>query len=145
MIQAYTILGEVLGGEYQEKLSTWCSAVETKLEKVRGLTAAIAEADRPVVYYIAGQTESLTMTMAANSIISDWVESAGGVYAAGLMELTAAEVTPEAVFDLNPDVIICGGVYQHVDKNAVETTDGWKDLKAVKTEKMCIRDRLTLA
>lgn len=137
MIQAYTILGEVLGGEYQEKLSTWCSAVETKLEKVRGLTAAIAKADRPVVYYIAGQTESLTMTMAANSIISDWVESAGGVYAAGLMELTAAEVTPEAVFDLNPDVIICGGVYQHVDKNAVETTDGWKDLKAVTTERVC--------
>ena len=136
MIQAYTILGEVLGGEYQEKLSTWCSAVETRLAKVRNLTAGIAEADRPVVYYIAGQTDSLTTTMPGNSIISDWVESAGGVYAAGLMELTAAEVTPEAVFDLNPDVIICGGVYQHVDKNAVETTDGWQNLKAVTTERV---------
>lgn len=136
MIQAYTILGEVLGGEYQEKLSAWCSAVETKLANVRSLTADIAEADRPVVYYIAGQSDSLTMTMPANSIISDWVESAGGVYAAGLMELTAAEVTPEAVFDLNPDVIICGGVYQHVEKNAVETTDGWKDLKAVTTDRV---------
>lgn len=136
MIQAYTILGEVLGGEYQEKLSTWCSAVETRLAKVRNLTAGIAEADRPVVYYIAGQTDSLTTTMPGNSIISDWVESAGGVYAAGLMELTAAEVTPEAVFDLNPDVIICGGVYQHVNKNAVETTDGWQNLKAVTTERV---------
>lgn len=133
MIQAYTTLGEVLGGEYQEKLSTWCSAVETRLAKVRSLTSGIAEADRPVVYYIAGQSDSLTTTMAANSIISDWVESAGGVYAAGLMELTAADVTPEAVFDLNPDVIICGGVYQHVEKNALETTDGWKELKAVTT------------
>lgn len=136
MIQAYTILGEVLGGEYQERLRTWCSAVETKLAKVRSLTAGIAEADRPIVYYIAGQNDSLTTTMAANSIIRDWVESAGGVYAARVMALTAAEVTPEAVFDLNPDVIICGGVYQHVEKNAVETTDGWKDLKAVTTDRV---------
>ena len=133
MIQAYTVLGEVLGGEYQERLSTWCSAVETKLAKVRNLTDGIAEADRPVVYYIAGQTDSLITTMTANSIISDWVESAGGVYAASVMGLTGGKVTPEAVFDRNPDVIICGGVYQHVEKHAVETTAGWKDLKAVTT------------
>lgn len=136
MVQAYTILGNVLGGQYQEKLNTWCSTVETKLAKERSLTANIPEADRPVVYYIAGQTNSLTTTMSANSIIQDWVESAGGVYAAKVMQLTAAEVTPEAVFSLNPDVIICGGVYQHVGKNAVKTTNGWKDLKAVKNDRV---------
>jgi iron complex transport system substrate-binding protein len=130
MIQAYTILGEVLGGEYQEKLSTWCSAVETNLANVRNLTADIAEADRPVVYYIAGQTDSLTTTMTANTIIQDWVESAGGVFASKVLELETGEVTTEAIFDLNPDVIICGGVYQHVEKNLIETTDGWRDLKA---------------
>jgi len=133
MIQAYTILGEVLGGEYQERLSTWCSAVETKLADVRSLTDGIAEANRPVVYYIAGQSDSLTTTMAANSIVSDWVVSAGGVYAAKAMRLTGGQVTAEAVFALNPDVMICGGVYQHVEKHAVETTAGWKDLKAVTT------------
>ncbi len=131
MIQAYTILGDVLGGEYKEKLGTWCSAVETKLANVRSLTANIAEADRPVVYYISGQSDSLVATMAANSIISDWVESAGGVYAARKMELTGGQVTPEAVFALNPDVIICGGVYQHIEKHALETTAGWMDLEAV--------------
>ena len=131
MAKAYTILGEVLGGEYQEKLATWCAAVETKQAKVRSLTADIAEEDRPVTYYIAGQGDSLTTTMAADSIFSDWTESAGGIYAARLMELAESEVTPEAVFDLNPDAIICGGVYQHVLKNALETTAGWKELKAV--------------
>ena len=131
MIDAYTILGEVLGGEYQEKLATWCSAVETRQSRVRSLTADIAEADRPVMYYIAGQGDSLTTTMAADSIFSDWTESAGGIYAARLMELDGSEVTPEAVFDLDPDAIICGGVYQHVLKHALETTRGWKNLKAV--------------
>jgi iron complex transport system substrate-binding protein len=133
MAQAYTILGEVLGGEYQEKLKTWCSAVETKLAKVRSLTADIAEAQRPVVYYIAGQSDSLTTTMTGNSIFQDWSESAGGAYAARLMGLTSGTVTPEAVFKLNPDVIICGGVYQHIEMNALKTTNGWKDLKAVTT------------
>ena len=128
MIQAYTILGEVLGGEYEEKLNTWCSAVKTKLANVRNCTDDISDADRPVVYYIAGQTDSLITTMPANSIISDWVESAGGIYAAKLLDLTTSQATAEAVFDLEPDVIICGGVYQHVAKNAVETTAGWKDL-----------------
>ncbi|NLA26486.1 MAG: ABC transporter substrate-binding protein [Firmicutes bacterium] len=136
MAKAYTILGEVLGGEYQEKLATWCAAVETKQAKVRSLTADIAEEDRPVTYYIAGQGDSLTTTMAADSIFSDWTESAGGIYAARLMELTESEVTPEAVFDLNPDVIICGGVYQHVLKNDLESTDGWKELKAVKNDRV---------
>jgi iron complex transport system substrate-binding protein len=133
MVQAYTVLGEVLGGEYQKRLSAWCSAVETRLADVRGITTGIAEANRPVVYYIAGQSDSLVTTMAANSIVSDWVGSAGGAYAAGVMKLTGGQVTPEAVFAVNPDVIICGGVYQHVEKHAVETTAGWKDLKAVTT------------
>ncbi|MFA5450844.1 MAG: ABC transporter substrate-binding protein [Dehalococcoidales bacterium] len=131
MIQAYTILGEVLGGEYQQKLNTWCNAVETKLANVRNLTKNISESERPVVFYIAGQTASLTTTMGADSIVSDWVESAGGVYGPRLISLPAAEITPEAVFALNPDVFICGGVYQHINKHAVETTDGWKDLKPV--------------
>lgn len=131
MIQAYTVLGKVLGGKYQERLSAWCTVVETKLANVRKLTAGIAEADRPAVYYIAGQSDSLTTTMDANSIITDWVESAGGAYAARKMKLIGGQVTPEAVFALNPDVIICGGVYQHIEKNAVQKTAGWKDLKAV--------------
>ncbi len=131
MMQAYTVLGEVLGGEYQKRLSTWCDAVEMKLANVRKLTAGIDKADRPVVYYISGQTDSLTATMSADSIITDWVESAGGVYAAGLMEIPAKEMTAEAVFSLNPDVIVCGGVYQHIEKNALETSEGWKELNAV--------------
>lgn len=131
MTKAYTMLGEILGGEYQKKLNAWCADVESKLAKVRSLTAGIAEADRPVVYYIGGQTDSLTTTMPANSIITDWVESAGGIYGSKKMGITSSEATPEAVFALNPDVIISAGVYQHIEKNAVETKDGWKSLKAV--------------
>ena len=136
MNQAYTIVGEILGGEYQEKLNTWCTATEEKITYVRSLTADLVEEDRPVTFYIAGQANSMTTTMAADSIFSDWTESAGGIYGTRLMDLASNEVTPEAVFDLNPDVIIVGGVWQHVIKDAIENTAGWKKLKAVKNDRV---------
>lgn len=132
MIEAYTILGEVLGGEYQEKLTTWCSEVEEKLAKSREITADIPEEEKPVVYYIAGQDEELLTTMGQNTIMQDWVESNGGIYASKVLNLDGQEVTAEEIFNLNPDVIIVGGSYQHRLMKQIQETEGWKDLNAVK-------------
>ncbi|QWT56034.1 ABC transporter substrate-binding protein [Christensenella sp. MSJ-20] len=136
MIEAYTILGKVLGGDYEKKLATWCEEVETKLAKSRELTKDIPEDEKPVVYYIAGQGESLVTTMAQNSIMQDWVESNGGIYAAKALNLDSTEVTAEQIFQLDPDVIIVGGAYQHVLVDQLKNTDGWKDLKAVKNNRV---------
>lgn len=137
MIEAYTTLGQILGGEYQEKLTTWCDSVQTKIEENRTLTADLAEEDKPVVYYISGQSDDLLATMGASSgsttnIMQDWVESNGGRYAAAELGLTGNDVTAEEIFALNPDVIIVGGVFQHDLIEKLSTTDGWKDLDAVK-------------
>lgn len=137
MRQAYTILGEILGGEYQQKLSDWCTATDNKISNVRNLTASLTDAARPVVFYIDGQvSNSMTSTMAANSIFSDWVESAGGLYGTRLMSLTGSQATAEAIFALNPDIFIIGGAWQHVIKNAVETTAGWENLNAVENNRV---------
>ncbi|NLB52802.1 MAG: ABC transporter substrate-binding protein, partial [Syntrophomonadaceae bacterium] len=114
----------------------WCSAVENKLANARKITSYIDQNDRPVVFYIGGQTESVTTTMGAGSIISDWIESTGGNSAAEVMGLTSGDVTPEAIWDLNPDIIICAGVYQHINKHVLENEEGWKDLKAVTTDRL---------
>ncbi|MDC7227228.1 MAG: ABC transporter substrate-binding protein [Spirochaetales bacterium] len=136
MTKAYTILGEVLGGEYQEKLIDWNAALDSRLSKIRELTEHISNEDRPVVYYTTGSAEKLTETMEANSIFSDWVESAGGYYAGRLMGENVRETTAEEVFKINPDIIICGGVNQHVAKHALETKTGWKELDAVKNNRI---------
>ena len=136
MNEAYTILGEILGGEYQEKLTTWTTVTEERINHVRSLTADIPEDERPVVFYIAGQSNSMTSTMPADTIFSDWAESAGGLYASRQLDLPSSEVTPEAIFSLNPDIIICGGVWQHVIKNDIETLDGWKELNAVQNDRV---------
>lgn len=136
MIQVYTTLGEILGGEYQEKLNTWCADVQAKIETRQALVADLADEDKPVVYYISGQAEDLLTTMPADTIMQEWVELSGGIYASTMMDVTGngmqgSNVTAEEVFRVNPDVIIVGGVNQHALIEQLQTTDGWKDLNAV--------------
>jgi len=136
MAQAYAILAEILGGEYQQRLELWISETEAKISNARNLTADISEEERPVVFYIAGQSHSLTTTMNPGSIVDDWVESAGGRHATTLMDVAAADITPEAIFALNPDIFICAGVWQHVHMHELLTTPGWMDLNAVVNERV---------
>ena len=132
MITSYTMLGEVLGGEYQYKLNSWCEMVAEKQAEIEEITADISEEDAPVVYYIAGQSDSLTTTMGSNSICADWTHLAGGIYATDLLEdTTVTEITAEEIFAIDPDIIIVGGNYQHVLVDELQNTDGWKDLSAV--------------
>ena len=132
MTKAYTMLGDILGGEYEAKLDNWCKEVTELSEKSKELTKDVAEEDKPVVLYIAGQKDSLTTTMSSGTIVEEWVNISGGVYAPTVMGLEGTEVTEEAIFDLNPDIIIVGGTYQHILLDKIATLDGWKDLDAVK-------------
>lgn len=132
MITSYTMLGEALGGEYQEKLDAWCDMIAEKEAATEAITADLSDDDKPVVYYIAGQSDSLTTTMGSNSICADWTRLAGGIYATTLMdEPTTTEVTAEEIFAIDPDIIIVGGTYQHQLVEELQTTEGWKDLSAV--------------
>ena len=132
MTQAYTTLAEILGGEYKEKLTAWCEEVASKQARNQELISGLSDEEKPVVYYIAGQQDSLTVTMGQGSIIQDWVETCGGRFASAVINLEGQEVTAEQIFELNPDVIIVGGTSQHLLMKELQETDGWKDLKAVK-------------
>lgn len=144
MKSSYTILATVLGGVFKNKLESWCAQVDEDLAYVRNLTANLADDKKPIVYYIAGQsytndTQLLTTTFSGSgltNIMKDWCESAGGKWASSLMNLESTSATAEAVFAINPDVIICGGTYQHVSIDRLKKLDGWKNLNAVTNEKI---------
>ena len=138
MAQAYTILGTILGGEISGKAVRLVRRNrKEKADSHRELTSGLSEEEKPVVYYIAGQSENLLSTMGAASagttnIMQDWVESNGGLYGPAVINLAGNEITAEQVFAMNPDVIMVGGIYQHVLLDQVMNSDGWKDLDAVK-------------
>ena len=132
MAKAYTLLGDVLGGEYKAKLDAWCAEVTALSEKSKELTKDIADEDKPVVMYISGQNESMTTTMSSGSIIEEWVNISGGLYGPTVMGLQGTEANEEEIFKLNPDIIIIGGTSQHVIYKNIMESEGWKDLDAVK-------------
>lgn len=148
MVKAYTFLGTILGGDYQKKLANWCSEVNTRIENVRALTASVAADDKPLVYYVAGQSNNKTQTMAANSIIKDWVESAGGKFA--MAEWTFGDgdlqnkggipdaTNPTEEFILSKkddiDILMVGGVYQHTLISQIKTS--WSEMAAVENDKV---------
>lgn len=134
MVDSYTVLGEALGGEYQDKTEKLCDMIQEKLSRAEELTADLSDEDKPVVYYITGMNDSLTATAGADSMQQSWVETCGGIFASANLNINqdTSEVTAEEVFAANPDVIFVGNTYQHKLIEELQTMDGWKDLNAVK-------------
>lgn len=139
MIDSYTVLGSALGGEYQDKTDKLTTLIKEKLDRANELTADLSDEDKPVVYYITGMSDSLTSTAAGEGTMQQsWVETCGGTYAPAQLEVSenTQEVTAEEVFAINPDVIFVGNTYQHKLVEDLKTMDGWKDLNAVKNNRV---------
>lgn len=138
MKKAFTLLGEILGGEYGDKAKKWSDLVDSQIATVKAAIGDIPEEERPVVYYIQGQTnQGLYTTFAAKSIMNEWITIAGGEFASKKLELDKnGAVTPEAILSLNPDIIIIGGFAQHDLYKELMDAPEWKDIKAVKNKKV---------
>ncbi|ABN07882.1 periplasmic binding protein [Methanocorpusculum labreanum Z] len=133
MKQAFGILGEALGGDYVEKAAKWSDLVDENKARVQAAIGDIPEDEKPVVYYIQGQSnQGLYATFSANSIMEDWTETAGGIFASTRLNLTGNTASAEEVLALNPDVIIIGGPAQHELYDELMASEEWKEINAVK-------------
>jgi len=133
MKQAFTILGEAFGGEYVEKAAKWSDLVDENTARVQAAVGNIPEDEKPVVYYIQGQSnQGLYATFSANSIMEDWTEIGGGIFASTLLNLSGSTASAEDVLALNPDIVIIGGPYQHELYEELMAADEWKEINAVK-------------
>lgn len=132
MKKAFTILGDALGGEYVEKAAKWCQMVDDNIAEVTEAMSGLKEEDKPVVYYIQGQSnQGLYATFAGDSIMNDWVTNAGGIFASTMLNLEGTQAQAEEVLALNPDIVIIGGPAQHELYDELMADPAWKDIKAV--------------
>lgn len=133
MKQAFTILGQAFGGEYIEKAAKWSDLVDQNTARVQAAVGSIPEDKKPVVYYIQGQSnQGLYATFSANSIMEDWTEVSGGIFASTLLNLSGTTASAEDVLALNPDVVIIGGPAQHELYEELMAAEEWKGINAVK-------------
>lgn len=133
MREGVTILGNILGGEYVQKAADWVSLVDENLAIVNEALGDLSEEDKPVVYYIQGMGDKgLYYTYGADTIVGEWVNYAGGVFASDMLNLEGSQAQAEEVLALNPDVVIIGGPAQHKLYDDLMADPAWQDITAVK-------------
>lgn len=137
MKESFTILGKILGGTYQEKLEKWCQYQEDWEKTITEKLKDIPEEDKPILYYCsAQQSDSLTATFATDSICGSWTTICGARYLGSFAsDPNASELTEEEILEINPDVIIVGGIQQASAYEKLKDNEVWSDVNAVKNEK----------
>lgn len=137
MQEAFTILGTILGGEYQERLQAWCDYVDDWTGKIDSTLADVDMETAPVLYYSSASikedgTLDLTKGMGAGGIQQSWTNTCGAQYLMDVINAEGSEITEEALLSANPDVIVISGITQEELDAALPKTTLWADVEAVK-------------
>lgn len=109
------------------------SAIVSNMQaKVKAVLDKVKDAKKPSVYYVVGYGQGGDFTSGKGTFIGQMLELAGGTNAANDVE--GWKYSLEKLVSKNPDIMICSS---HFDtKKGIEATAGYKDLKAVKENKL---------
>ena len=108
------------------------SLVAEMKKKVEGVKKALEGKDKPSVYYVIGYGKSGDYTAGSDTFIGQLLEMAGAENAAA--DVKDWKYSLERLIEKNPDIMICPSVGGY--KQGLETTNGYKDLDAVKNKKL---------
>ncbi|XOQ58589.1 MAG: ABC transporter substrate-binding protein [Clostridium sp.] len=122
-----TNVGKVLNSN--SKANSVISSMKKKVEyvqkKVKGMPT-------PSVYYVVSFGKVGDYTAGRDTFIGKMITMAGGKNAAD--DITGWKYSIEKLIEKNPDMIICSNKFN--SKNGIKTTVGYKDLDAVKNNKV---------
>lgn len=120
-------VGKLLNSNSQAK-----SLIDDMKKKVEDVKKSVEGKDKPTVYYVVGYGKTGDFTAGKNTFIGQLLEMAGADNIAA--DVTDWKYSLEKLIEKNPDIIICPSVGGF--KQGLETTNGYKDLKAVKNKKL---------
>ncbi len=102
--KSVTLMGNLLGEEENKKASEFCSYYDSNIKRITEKTSSISDNDKLKVYYSA---DSPLSTDGNNSIVTSWIETAGGINTAAQNGVTGMSktVSIENVVQWNPDVL----------------------------------------
>ena len=120
-------LGQVVNASDKAKL-----IISNMKKKVANITNKVKNAKKPIVYYVAGFGKSGDFTAGKDTFIGNMIEMAGGKNAAE--DVIGWKYSVEKLLEKNPDILICSKFYN--SKKGIKATNGYKELKAVKSGKL---------
>lgn len=110
--------------------------LESNIQFVKNRLKDIPDDKRPRVLHISNATQ-LNKIDGGMSIVGEWINLAGGKSAFG-EQANLVEVTMEDILKANPDIIIVGSFNAAKGVEAIKKYPIWKDLKAVKDNKLIV-------
>jgi iron complex transport system substrate-binding protein len=131
ILKSIVQIGELV--DEKNKASLLIDKLQRTLLGIERDVTRIPKDQRPTVFV---EMWNQPMTTAGNlTFIDEIIRSAGGINIAGNLNDAYPRINPEWVIRENPDIIIIGYLfdgYRGRWKNAVEKRPGWKDISAVK-------------
>lgn len=106
--------------------------VEEMKKKVEVITEKVKDLEKPSVYYVVGYGEYGDYAATGDTFIGDMLERAGATNAAS--DGTDWSYSLEKLVQKNPDILICSNMYD--TKAGIKAANGYKELSAVKSEKL---------
>ncbi len=125
--ETISMVGNVINSNEKAEL-----LISDMKKKVEGVKKAVEGKDKPTVYYVIGYGKSGDYTAGNNTFIGQLLEMAGADNAAA--DVTDWKYSLERLIEKNPEIMICPSVGGY--KQGLETTNGYKDLDAVKNKKL---------
>lgn len=90
-----------------------------------------------VVYYVHGAgNQGIYHTAAGGTVSEKWIQESGGDYATHDTTGFGIDITPEALLEIDPDVVVIGGVYYKSMEDTFYTDPYLADLKAVQSKQI---------
>lgn len=134
---AVTRLGVLLGREAEAKRLN--ADMRQRIDRVRKATAALPKERRPRVFYQVWDKPLMTATR--DTLIGRLIELGGGVNVFGDLSGRYVQVSPEAVLERDPQVILAPTTHaSRVDAKVLAKTPGLAGVTAVRTGRVHVLD-----
>ena len=115
-------IGEIMGEVYFQKAQEWDTYYQERLSLVQERVSDIPEDEKVRVLFLRGDFER---TYGQDSVISSWINLAGGINVLDGLESKESIVMPSAeeILGSNPDLIIIGDTSSYTKAYETITTD----------------------
>lgn len=137
--ECISLTGDILGADAKKRADSYISYLDGKLNSINSITSKIPKEQRPKVLHITSLSP-ITVD-GGNTIISAWIDTAGGVNAAEEVKGNNKQVSMEQILKWNPDIIILSSTTLMKVNNGKSNIDqlltdpAWKQVNAVKNGK----------
>ncbi|AYD39952.1 ABC transporter substrate-binding protein [Clostridium fermenticellae] len=108
------------------------TVVSNMKQKIQNVESKIKGKSKPSVYYIISYGKNGDFTAGKDTFIGKMINMAGGKNAAD--DVMGWNYSLEKLIEKNPDIMICSNKFN--SKAGIKSANGYKDLKAVKDNKL---------